>query len=435
MKLKLFFPILAALVLLGSCELALGNQTEGSITLYLGGPASRAFSDAPFGGLPVFSSVTVTVSGAGMATASRTVAGNASSLTLQVPAGPARRVEVYAVPDWTATADLVFDPLPTLAKAYGGTAVVDVAGGKTVNLSMDMDVVETKIVLPDSGTWTVYFADGINDTNPTEYVAINSSQKHHAFDRFGRIFLMNNSFVSAPEIVLMHNPSQTMGTTFVLYDYPFAYSAADNALYFAVSSTLYFLDLSSDPPVETDLGLPLSINSMMAVAVDKDGYVYLAGDTGEGDFSVVKLAVDTDSGLDVRLLKTVTFASLDLDTGVFGNLLVTDMTVKDEKLYIAAAEHTGGVEHHGKIVEARLSDLAKQREIGWSPTLPSSPNSQFYGPSRFLAIAPRKLIVADEGNDGSEINRIVEIDLDDWSFSGIRDPAGVDLFNDYFIAH
>lgn len=417
-----------AVLLLGSCELALGPRSEGTLVLNLGGgPASRALSDPPFLGLPVFSSVTVTVSGSGMPTASLTAPGDTGSVTVQVPAGPARKVEVHAVPDWVATALQGLDPLPTLAKAYGGTVVVDVAGGQRVNIDMDMDVVETKIVLPDSASSRVYFVNSIDETPPTEFIGVNSSNKYYAFDHYGRIFLRYGA--GAPFISLFSNPTQLFDSTPLTYDFPFAYSRNDNALYFAVSSTLYFVDLSSDPVVETDLGLPVSINSMQTVAVDPDGHVYVAGDTGEGDYSVVKLAIDAASGLEVRLLKMASYASLGLNVGLYGNLQVKDMTVRNGRLYIAAAENSDV--HHGKVVEVSLSDLTKTREIGWSTTTPTSPSTQFYGPSRFLAIVPRKLIVADEGYDGSnDRNRIVEIDIDSWNMTAAN--TTVTFFNSYF---
>lgn len=435
MKTRVLLPIAIVVLLLGSCEFALGPRTEGTLVLNLAGPASRAFSDPPFEGLPVFSSVTVTVSGSGMPTASLTAPGDAGSVTIQVPAGPTRKVEVYAVPDWAATADIVFDPLPTLAKAYGGTVVVDVAGGQTVNVAMDMDVVETKIVLPDLyNDWSL--VNSINAEIETYSEWLSSYTGYFQFDRFGRLITSESEFW----INVYNSPTNYDNINILGFPYyaPFAYSKSEDSLYAIQSgSSLIYVDPDYIP---STINIDPNFETVDAIAVDEDGYVYLAGNN-----VVAKFLIDHSLGTASRIA-SATFESLDLgywDTyegqegqpeSIFLPLNVRDMTVKDGKLYVAAGENYG-ITHHGKVIEIRLSDLAKQREIGWSPSFPSSPNTQFYGPTRFLAIAPRKLIVADEGNDGSEINRVVEVDLDDWSFSYIRDPAGVDLFNEYFIAH
>ena len=123
-------------------------------------------------------------------------------------------------------------------------------------------------------------------------------------------------------------------------------------------------------------------------------------------------------------------AVLDLESP----LEIRDMTVKDERLYVLAGQNVGyGVPHHGKLVEIDLSSLLKTRELGWtSADYPTDPATQLYGPQRFIALAPRKLIVADEGSDGSgDVDRVVEFDLESWTISDIGLDGVVTFFNSY----
>jgi len=155
--------------------------------------------------------------------------------------------------------------------------------------------------------------------------------------------------------------------------------------------------------------------------------VYIAGLVNETDRVIGKYLI---SGETAQELMYVSYVSLGLED-VGYSLDVADMTVKDGKLYIAAGESE--VADRGKIVEVRLSDLAKLREIGWcSAGTPSAAETYFfYGPQRFVGIVPHKLILADEGYDAgeNEINRIVEVDLGGWTFSAIRMESTAALFN------
>ncbi len=432
MRLKYAALAIGALVLLGSCELNLGNQAEGTITLNLGGgPASRAFSDAPFDGLPVFSSITVTVSGSGMPTASQTVPGSASSISLQVPAGPARKVEVYAAADWASTPQT---PQPTLAKAFGGTAVVDVAGGQTVSVALDMGVVETKILLPDSyySIWST--ADSI--TAAPDSLDWTYWGGFFQFDRFGRLITLDYQ----DGLVLYNSPydAQYLGATYPVA--PFVYDPSEDGLFIAGSgSSLTFVDSSF---TTSSLDLDQVFETVDAIAVDDEGYVYLAGYDRVGKYRV-DLVQGTASQVGSATYESLglgywtTYLGQDLQpVPYFQTLEVRDMTVKDGRLFIAVAGQDNGY-YHGKIVEVHRAELSKVREIGWSPTSPTSPTTQFYGPTRFLALAPRKLIVSDEGYiDGTgNVNRVIAVDIEDWAFSGVGLEGASEFFYDFGAAY
>lgn len=395
----------ALLVLvLGSCELALGPRTEGTIILNLGGgPSSRAFSDAPFDGLPVFSSVTVTVSGSGMPTASQTVPGTAASVTLQVPAGPARKVEVYAVPDWAATAALILDPLPTLAKAYGGTVIVDVAGGQKVGVSMDMGVVETKIVLPDplNGN-SIKVAESIETIGVLTPFSIGlGSEGRAGFDRYGRILYSDttNSW-----LLSRTNPGEVSETA-GFGNGPFAFDPGRNRLYY-YDGSLRFRDFTTLEYI--DITIPGSWSpDGQGMAVDEDGYLYTVFMQSEDRYLVKLRITEPVWDVEVWISDAIVVASARYDTiGLGTNLNIGDMAVADDKLFVVAYEINAYYSmlpedaiSRGKIVAIERSTLSRLMDYGWTsdPIPPSDTTSMLFGPRRIIAIVPKKLVVADDG--------------------------------------
>ena len=76
----------------------------------------------------------------------------------------------------------------------------------------------------------------------------------------------------------------------------------------------------------------------------------------------------------------------------------------------------------GKLVAISCSSLSFNFEIGWSGDdnrFPTNSEKQFFGPRRFLAIAPRKLIIMDDGFIVGvpyaayvDKDRMIEIDLE-----------------------
>ena len=371
-----------------------------------------------------------------MPTASKTVPGDAGSVTVQVPAGPARKVEVYAVPDWAATQEIYVETyLPTLAKAYGGTVIVDVAGGQKVPVSMDMDVVETKILLPGQSGFSLVaqsLQGPVDDPGGFPWL---SSDSDFEFDRFGRVYITDNSWIMSRfsdlngddiEYNLAPAPSRL------------AYDKRNERMYYLNYGDLWYLDLRNDfyDIINNATAITFQGNGL---AVDDEGYVYISAydeSLDDGEIIAKLLIFDNGEVLEAQLVDYATYESLGLRDWyddmegylVFGILPVEDMRFQEGLLYIAAGDHGNEYEsqHHGKIVAVDTSDLTKVREIGWAQadweTPIPDPTKQFYGPMRFLAIVPRKLIFADQGYEGnleSEIDRVVELDLDTWSISGI----------------
>ncbi|HRZ90386.1 MAG TPA: hypothetical protein P5117_12975, partial [Spirochaetia bacterium] len=323
----------------------------------------------------------------------------------------------------------------TLAKAYGGTAVVDVAGGQKVNLSMDMGVVETKILLPSAYSSLLYGLD-IGDQNPVSIdlagnVILQNSD--FEFDKFGRLYFSANDGSGVGRVFRLDDPSST---PFWIENYTspgrITIDNVHDRVFLASLSTSYY-DLVDGSSVI--INLPAGHSSpgdSRIIAVDPAGYIYSNANYNNQDW-VFKYSLGPIYGAgapmsDAQSLVGRTYGEL----GLSSSILPKDAVVKDGHLYIAAAEHLTP-NQRGKILKLSLSDLSMIDEIGWSSGTPSSPSSQFYGPSRFLAITPRKLIVSDEGFDGSNLDRIVEVDLDTGFVSKLQVTTGVvSFFESYF---
>jgi hypothetical protein len=199
-------------------------------------------------------------------------------------------------------------------------------------------------------------------------------------------------------------------------------------------SFLYGYNYGSETAAVYTANEPLDYNfGIGSIAVDAQGYVYapLYHNTSESD-GIGKIAVGNPSG-GFAETQAVLFKPL-ADLGFAPPLEIRDMTVKDGRLYVLVGENISfGTPHHGKLVELDLDTFVTIRELGWtSANYPTDPATQLYGPQRFIALAPRKLILADEGSDGiADVDRVVEIDIEAWSMSDIALEGVVTFFNSY----
>jgi len=445
---RLMLLIVSALVLvLAGCAPFVSSGDQGEIVVYLGGsPGSRALSDPPFDELPVFSSFTIRVSGPGMAPVEFTADSSQSSFTAMVPGGSDRVVELYAPVDWVATEDMLdvlyggeYDPLPTLVKAYGATATVDVIPGQRVTAVLRLEVAETRVLLPDVNAGTITSVSGMSGVpdTPTDYSNSGISEStDFEFDRYGKLFIngnnvVNYSYLGSPA---PYDPIAIWATSLAL-------DKQQNILYMMADGALIFADLSLDPII-TDSVIPPSGYSFgsKGLTVDSSGILYVdAYDNGDPPVKgILKFSSSNPNNYSFS-----SFQALGLeyyvDNGQGGSdtysLNIRDMTVKDGKLYVLAGEnYSGSTPHHGKLIEIDPVTMTKTRELGWtSSDSPTDPATQFYGPQRFLALVPRKLIFADEGYDGlNDIDRVIEVDLKSWSISDIGlNNTGYSFFNLY----
>lgn len=437
--------MVATALIATACAPFVSTGGEGAIQIFFGTPTgSRALSDPPFTELPVFSAITIKVSGSGMEPVEFTVDASQTSFTAMVPGGSDRRIELYAPVDWDATDSMLatiygagIPPQPTLVKAYGATTTLNVVPGQRVTAVLRLEVAETKILLPDAyNSSQLYIADDLHSVPYLADAALDAySGIDYEFDRYGRFIYSAGSVFYAVNVNAGNPVSLGLQGSNLAYDksrdWLYSWYDDDGTAFYGYS----FVETSPSPfEISGPSGYGYSSGS---VAVDAAGFVYIPVYQNETELEgIAKVSIDAPSG-GYAASQVIIFSSLD-SLGLAPPLDIRDMTVKDGKLYVLAGENDSylGI-HHGKVVEIDLATLTRNRELGWTNSdTPTSPSTQFYGPQRFIALAPRKLIFADEGYDGtSNVDRVVEVDLDSWSISAIGLEGAVSFFNDYMYAY
>ncbi len=416
-----------------SCSGLFPARGDATVIIQLGGSSARALSGAPFAGLPVLSSYSITVSGPGMETVTYTIPGSSPSFSASIPAGPERTIELYAPVDWVATDGLINPgnpttpiPLPTLVKAYGAKSTLDLSAGKTVNVAMRLVVAETKILLPDAvnDAYLISVDSILNPGTPSSNYYGFLSEADFEFDRYGRLLISTEN-----PIRILDNINNENITIINAWGTSMAIDYTNNRLFILGDGQILMADLNLASPISAAMVSQPSGASIeyQGLAVDGVGNIYVSS------------VIDNVSGL-------VKFSMINPESYIFtskqalgiASLTIKDLAVKDGKLYVLAAENVwnGSTIHHGKLLELQLDDLSVSRVLGASSgTYPGDPDTQFYGPQRFIAIAPRKLIISDEGLlvGNNDIDRVVQVDIPSWTIEMIGLEGQVNFFRTYSV--
>jgi len=294
--------------------------------------------------------------------------------------------------------------------------------------------------LPDPNTNSyLYIANSLSDPGPYNGSILGiTATSDFEFDRVGRLFTLTSLAGLNINLSIDGTPISLIPLTGISGD-ALAMDRTRNRLYVYTNDygPLNVVDLSAESILATsiDLGSTGYWYEQGGVAVDSSGFIYVPGGTEAAvgaTNGIMKLDVTNPNSPIVLTLMGYEQLGLGYDDlGSFTKLTIEDMTVVDGKLYIALGKHVP-YDHRGKIVEIDLSTFSMTREIGWSNTaIVSTPEIQFYGPKRFIAIKPRRLIIADEGYANGDKNRVVEVDLDTWAFSGTGLNDVVGFFESY----
>jgi hypothetical protein len=441
MKKHLLFSILPFAVIFTSCAASLSKAGDyGTISIALGGSQKRALESGWVGGvLPVFGSVTVKVSGGDMSDV--TVVGSPSStnITLQVPAGSNRLVQVSAVPAVGSTA-------PAFATAYGGSATVDVKEQSTTSIPIKLALSATKIFIPDCVGDVFKTADSLSGSVSASSIPYEPGFICYALDGYGRLYLpVSQGFARYSDL------SETSAEYIELEDFTpgniegMAYSPADDRLYYVLMGetsdyNLAYIDTRSDAPTQIDVVLPSEYAAESGwsifppLATDRSGNLYLTAYQNDTEnetktYRLLKIAVGPP--YEGKAVATVTAHAEGSVYGVqyaIQDGVIVSMTVQDTVLYLAVISLGDGesAASRGKVVAVDTGTLLPKWETGWSAEpFPTSPMTQFYGPVCFVGFAPGKLYVADDGfavNGDEEyisVNRVLEIDTETETVSGV----------------
>lgn len=423
-----------------SCAASISRGGDyGTLTVAFGGPRGLE-TGWPGNTLPAFGAVTVTVSAADMSTVTSTTSSASGSVSVTVPAGNNRLVEVTAVP--------VAGAAPFMAKSFYGSASADVTEGGQTTVSIKLSLGTSKIVLPSfmGNGGELDFAESLS--GPVSEGAIMASMTESTdfeLDAYGRVYMAGNGvmqFTAMEEEAIGLTESVTTDLAYdpslqVLY----ANYDMENLRRFDVSGESY-TQLYIMSPAGYSYG-----NSLGSAIAAGNGFLYMTVLNQDLDKNGLAKMVVTPGTEDAQssVVAFVTLASL----GISSPFQVKDMTVKDGVLYILVAEssvytyiYSDDLISRGKLIAVSTTNLAKLWEIGYSGTnLPNNPAKQFYGPVRFVGVAPKKLYIADEGFrwqfttniDGNPINvdRVIEVDLDQQTITGVGLEGEATFFTDF----
>lgn len=245
-SLLFFLPIVALLVV--SCAQSVSRGEEyGTVTIAFG-PSRALETGWPNGVVPTFGSVTVTVSADDMTTVSQTVSGTSGNLTIQVPAGDSRLVEIVAVPASGGGA-------PDFVASYGGSATVDIGEGETKNVSITLSLRETTVLLPEFNMTDpcayLYTADSLSASRSAARLNLGNIYLGYSdfeFDEYGRLY------VSIPDSIginryssLSLSPETALGDPSAPFG-GLAYQSGKNRLFYTYNIDgweYWFLDVTS----------------------------------------------------------------------------------------------------------------------------------------------------------------------------------------------
>ncbi len=325
-----------------------------------------------------FSSFTVSISGDGMTTIGRTFA-STDRLSLAVPAGSARRIEVTAIPS------------SITAASFRGTAVVDIQAGQTVDVPVAMALHETKIVIPDHFNYRLIMIDDMAgtgwSTGDLGMAAYTLAPDDISFDSSGRIYVANDS--TAPSVIrsddinggnkISFGPNSVMSVTV---------DRQRSILYYATATVLYRNNLDGTNQQQyMDISPITSIRSLEVAA---DGKLVIGGQAS------------TTRAL-FLFNPTVNPATENgyLAQSSGGNLQnAYDLLVKGNEVYVA--NNAGGA---NQMIERFTIDTAANTITyadGYgNQTLlssPPTPAGQFFGPRQFLGIRNDGLVIVDNGS-------------------------------------
>lgn len=429
-----------------SCAASISRGGDyGTLTVAFGG-ARGLETGWPGNTLPAFGTVTVKVSASDMSTVTSTASGYAGSISVQVPAGNDRLVEVTAVPASGSGA-------PFFAQSYYGSTSADLTEGEKTNVSISLSLGTSKIVLPSfdttyQGLSTLKFADSI--TGPaaqTVQMDYMSDESDFELDSYGRIFSDGSGIYHYTN--LSDAPVQLSAAT----SNDLAYDASQTRLYQMYDQDgvyIYYYNVGATTPTQVDIEAPSGYDFNFAAygsgVAAADGFLY-ATVMSQDVYYLGKFTVPEGSSLVVaNLQQAVTLSSL----GISGNLRIRDMIVKDGVLYIAVSEsnmayYVDELVSRGKVIAVSASTLgAPLWTVGGASTgFPTSANKnvQFFGPARFVGVAPKKLYLADEGftwlessnfpGNPTNVDRVVEVDLESHKITAVGLDGEATFFEDF----
>ncbi len=358
------------------------------------------------------SGVTITVQGADMETIIKNYSTGVNSVSLEVPPGSGRIIEVSAAVDPSD---------PGVVLSYRGSDQVDLAEGETRTVILQMQISETKILIPDylnnrlvqissmsggdaiiNSTWTELSGTAAGFASDIDFRPFDVD-----IDSQGRIFIANaygGSGMGNNRVVRVDNISGSNVLSFAEASYDgsvvaIAVDRKNNLVYYATNSgiateKLYRSNLDNSTYTYLDISVGVeAIDRIEGMSVDPDGILYIAGAIATGQPKIFKYNPSTE---------TVTHsysANLSASNGPM------DVMVKNGFVYVANPEGADGF----RILQlsADFASLVDSYGIG-SGAIDTV--GQFYGAERFVGTINPYFYIIDEDFGGGSPDRLIYIE-------------------------
>ncbi len=376
-----------------------GSSGTSTVTINLGHGKedNRSFRAAASENI---TEIVVRVEAEDMETISESVPLETGIITLEVPSGDARVFTVTA----QSTGMIV---------TYEGSTTNNLTAGESITVGITMQIVQTKIVIPDynnsrvvqiddmTGAGWASLESGVLESN-LGFDGFNLYPYDATIDNAGRIYICNYTDatygggiiridnISGDNAVIL--PSGGVNRPLAVH-----FDRAGDYIYYSDENNILYRIAMVDPGTPEQLSLDeIFMARAYGISTDSDGILYLAI-FGEEN-GLVKLDFDDPPASIEDTDKYKLYNTYDNDL-----FRVWDVLVKDDYIYIADYDYSGASNQVVRLDPDFVSSVS----------LPSSPDGSdnFNGPHRFVATLNRKIYVVDEDeNSSSETERVAAFD-------------------------
>lgn len=337
--------------------------------------------------------ITVNVTAPDMDIVTGTYPASTTTISIEVPSGSQRTFEVLA---------------QTPSATLRGATTMNIAPGE-VTVSINMDVHNTKIVIPDRQNERVV---QIDDMTGTGWTTLNGSDISFVgsfipydidFDSLGRIYIANFSSATDEDVVIRvdditsttytHiNSNSESGVLSVAIDRP------NRLVYYANSDTIFRCGYNDTAPVDTYSMLSFFDNpTIYGISIGGSGIVYIAIRYGSltATYAICRFDPNADGGNGLIISSY---------TGVPN--VPWDVMVKDGACYFANY-HESSVGSNNRVIQLTADTLSFVKEYGTgTDSTPTGPD-ELVGPRRFVAILNDDFYLIDEQGGGGQYERLL----------------------------
>lgn len=465
--------ILIATACLTSCSSIMFDSGDSELTIVLGSSSiSKGLSAGwPSDILPVFSKYSITVSAPDLITKQYIIQGDAPSLTISVPLGLNRKIDLIAYPDWPKTQSrnpLV--PNTSLVKSYRAYKYTDVSTKEGTSIVIRLSVNETMALIPSIGPNSIVGVSLANFPSTILKPEIEVpnlmnwyNSPDFSFDTHGRLYITASSglywYMNLESGVVAH---QIAGMSYddIAVDeansrvYGFYHSDGTFLRYYSVlEATPQAIEVSAPPNYDFASG---------GLALSSDGFVFIVltdPTNGKLYLSKIKVLPELNSISASELVTLIPLEDLGLSfkepsTGLLEYFTIEDMQTKDEVLIITSSDvHTamnltGGQDpinsrSRGKVLGVSTKSLIKLWEgvySGDANNYPLDPLTEAYGPRRIIGLGSGSVYFIDEGFIYNGLtsgiiyvdkDRVIEIDVTTGKIRKIYLEDEKPFFNNY----